>query len=865
MENHPVLCGGTLLTLIWESLKEEVADKENPEIKNAPTLPEFYKDLIACVGAETDGSGSTFKTYLSKYKNCNMNDGKGLVITGSAFRDNFENDFKLNRNLYSTLIKEFVERYIDEAGANQLLWRLAALIEEDESIKPGEVGKGKFQNRTEPIFLPNLLMNALKFIILNRPNNMEGKETISDWYQKEYSNAKGVFSGSLNVEPYKHLRAADKETEGLIDDLFDFDYHPTDPWFDYHNDMNNPAAYLYEDQGGCVSGPDMLQENEEPQNPIKVYLEKAKKRYFTAKTLLYLHSPMPFYDFYETADIRKAGSNGNPVISSIDAVKLQDLEPYMVIYGTGGLGKSMMLRHLFLSSIDQFNEIRKLPVFISLKDYKNPTEKLLSFCFHQIEAISNIDYEVFIEMMASGKVVFFFDGYDELKSSFVEKFDQQLNDMITKYPDNRYVMSSRPMSSFIQLDKFTLYDLMPLTQEQAIKMVERQKYDPELKKRLVSEMQTGLYETHKAFIENPLLLMILLITYNVYGKLPTSRSGFYEKVFNALLFEHDSNKIGFDRQWHSGLGEKDFREMFTLFCIQTYSDEEYEFNRSYFLETLRYIRETVPLKKEFDPESFIFDCEHNLCLIIKDGQNYHFIHRSFQEFFAGVFLAEQADEESIFEDMEQISRLHEESAMNVFRFAHELNYKKIEKYGFIPYLEDLLGGLEFEEGYEEFLENLFPRFTFSVGETEGECQAEPEYDPLYGIIREITDIPYKCYGEKETIGEDDIPFHVDFITESYGYYTVLNGNFDLDRDFGIIYEDQLESYIDLDYVGYEISIKTRDIFKHPDRYPEIYATFMDDEFKPRQEFLVAKEYLRKLKKDHGRSRSALLESRKKKI
>ena len=68
-----------------------------------------------------------------------MNDGKGLVITGSAFRDIFEKDFKLNRNVYSTLIKDFVERYIDEAGANQLLWRLAALIEEDESINPDQV------------------------------------------------------------------------------------------------------------------------------------------------------------------------------------------------------------------------------------------------------------------------------------------------------------------------------------------------------------------------------------------------------------------------------------------------------------------------------------------------------------------------------------------------------------------------------------------------------------------------------------------------------------------------------------------------------------------------------------------------------
>ncbi len=40
---------------------------------------------------------------------------------------------------------------------------------------------------------------------------------------------------------------------------------------------------------------------------------------------------------------------------------------------------------------------------------------------------------------------------------------------------------------------------------------------------------------------------------------------------------------------------------------------------------------------------------------------------------------------------------------------------------------------------------------------------------------------------------------------------------------------------------------------------------MDDEFKPRYEFLEAKTYLRNLKKDRQKSRSALLESRKRRI
>lgn len=873
MENHPVLCGGTLLTLIWESLKEEVPDKENPEIKKAPTSAEVYKDLISCVGARVDeikNSDPTFRQNISKYKNCSIEDGKGLIITGSAFRDNFGEDFKKNREVYSTWTKEFVDRYFDENGANQLLWRLLALIDEDQSLPPSALCQGKFKDRKEPVQLHNLLLNTLRFIIIYRTNNKDGKETIKEWFNKDAKsqNAIGKYQGNLPVESYKHLRVCTKE-ESDLQDLLDFEYNPNAyiPIYSAENYYPCGVPMAQSEYAGPLFEPELLDGG----NPINNYLLKAKQRYYTVKTLLYRHEPRAFYSFYEVADLKKSGSRDNPIIKNLDAVSLQKLDKYMIIHGTGGLGKSMMLRHLFLSTIDHFNELKLVPLFVSLKDYKDPKEKLLVFCFHQMESIFPVEYEDFINLLTSGKLIFFFDGYDELKSNFVGTFDYQLNEMISKYPDNRYILSSRPTSSFIQLEKLALYNLMPLTKNQAINMIKKQDYRPDLIKRLVDDMQTVLYDTHRPFIENPLLLMILLISYERFGQLPTSRSAFYENAFRALLWEHDSTKSGFTRKLNCELTEKEFRELFAQFCMQTYSDEEYEFDEATFLETMDYVQETCPSQHPVKSEDFLKDCKDNLCLIIKDDTNYHFIHRSFQEFFAGVFLAEQVDEESLYDDMEMISRLHEESALNVFRFAHELNYKTIEKYGIIPFLEDFLDGTEYEDGYENYLEALYPKFEFAVGDAPNDAfDCEPDVSPIYALVREINKFEDKCYGGYSSVGEDDLPFSEEFISKTFSHFVGVETDPDCifyDKHDEITdFYDPLEWFEDEPEIcGYELSIKTSKIFKNPDRYPEMYKAFMDDEFRPRYEFLEAKTYLRQLKKERGKSRSALLESRKRRF
>lgn len=208
--------------------EREVPDKENPEVKRAPKSPQVYKDLISCVGARVDDVDmtETFKQNVSKYKNCSIDDGRGLIITNAAFRESFKEDFLTNREVYSTWLKEFVDRYFDENGANLLLRRLAALIDEDESLPPTALQRGNYKDRQEPIALHILLLNTLRFIIIYRPDNKKGKETIKRWLNKspESQNAVGKYQGELPVENYQHLRVSTQE-EGNLQDLLDFEYN----------------------------------------------------------------------------------------------------------------------------------------------------------------------------------------------------------------------------------------------------------------------------------------------------------------------------------------------------------------------------------------------------------------------------------------------------------------------------------------------------------------------------------------------------------------------------------------------------------------------------------------------------------------
>lgn len=99
----------------------------------------------------------------------------------------------------------------------------------------------------------------------------------------------------------------------------------------------------------------------EDANLFQKYLDSATAYYSTKKTLLYAEQPHPFYDLYVCNDIRYRKFRGVGVrdakdekrISNATIAKLEAESKYVIIEGIGGIGKSMLLAHLFLTSAQE--------------------------------------------------------------------------------------------------------------------------------------------------------------------------------------------------------------------------------------------------------------------------------------------------------------------------------------------------------------------------------------------------------------------------------------------------------------------------------------------------------------------------------
>ena len=249
------------------------------------------------------------------------------------------------------------------------------------------------------------------------------------------------------------------------------------------------------------------------------------------KTLLYFSEPRPIYDFYIPNDLYEHGNYRRKKRIQTELMLLSFRKKFVVITGTGGLGKTMLMHHLVLTLVKRYDKYQKLPIVIQLKDFDADCTDLIAYIKERIQ-IQNLE-----EYVRSGKCVFLLDGMDEIKSRYLTQFEKELSDLADRYPENNFILSSRPISDFIALSKFDVYELAPFTKEQALQLIDQLVYrpeSPELKASFRREVDESLWETHRDFVENPLLLTIMLMTYERYARIPYKRHVFYRDAFFTL-------------------------------------------------------------------------------------------------------------------------------------------------------------------------------------------------------------------------------------------------------------------------------------------------------------------------------------------
>lgn len=224
-----------------------------------------------------------------------------------------------------------------------------------------------------------------------------------------------------------------------------------------------------------------------------------------------------------------------------------------------------------------------------------------------------------------------------------------------------------------------------LTENQVRLLINKIPYDADIKALFIKKLDSGLYSSHREFLVNPLLTVMMLITLEQFAEVPAKIHLFYEYAFEALFARHDVTKGGFQRKRYVNLAMDDYRRLFSYFCMISYLKEEFRFTESNILEIID--RSIKASQIETKKEDFLEDLARCTCMLVRDGLDYAFSHRSFQEYFSAYFLSRVKSEE--FE--KAAPRLIDRGRFdNVFLMVFEMNKEKFEECWALPQLQRMV-------------------------------------------------------------------------------------------------------------------------------------------------------------------------------
>ena len=273
-------------------------------------------------------------------------------------------------------------------------------------------------------------------------------------------------------------------------------------------------------------------------------------------------------------------------------------------------------------------------------------------------------------------------------------------DFVDLYPENYYLLTSRPGAGAENLERFENYCVMGLSQQQVIEFIDKQLSidSTDENKELSVKIKTVLSEAkgtaYMKYMSSPLLLSMFILTFNEHPELPRRKSSFYYNVFDTLHSKHDakSKAGGYQHEKKTKLNEDDIRRVLEAYCFVSYLQSTFEFSPQYIHTTITKILK--PLNLFFDIDDLIYDLSVSVSLWVQDGTSYVFPHRSLQEFFAASYIANSREDLKSIIYGERLKKINNVESQNFWELCEELDESCFTQYFLIPCMEDYVKNLE---------------------------------------------------------------------------------------------------------------------------------------------------------------------------
>lgn len=205
-------------------------------------------------------------------------------------------------------------------------------------------------------------------------------------------------------------------------------------------------------------------------------------------------------------------------------------------------------------------------------------------------------------------------------------------------------------------------------------------------------------------------------TFDNYAEIPEKLHLFYANAFETLYSKHDATKSGFRRELKCGLSYDAFKKTFAQFCFITYYQGKIELTHD---EVVTILGKIGARMVGFNPQNYIFDLVNSICVLYKDGLNYKFTHRSFQEYFAAIFLKELPDQDMGKIGTSLVKKDYYQSAHDsVFPMLYDMAEQRFEQNILLPFVIEFETVCEKADKYDFYYEKIEPVIEFDYAYSE---------------------------------------------------------------------------------------------------------------------------------------------------
>ncbi|MGL1891987.1 MAG: hypothetical protein OCD02_10190 [Spirochaetaceae bacterium] len=463
------------------------------------------------------------------------------------------------------------------------------------------------------------------------------------------------------------------------------------------------------------------------------YLTKTYEKNKMTKTLLYKDKAVNISDIYINIDL--SIKNKSKVIKDTEVLDKIEAGKKILITASAGSGKSFFAKFLFLSCIARKNII---PIMIELRNVVDLCESIISIITTELQDGGiKISLSQTEELVNTCKFLIILDGYDEVPAKQLETLNSNIMQFTSRNTSCPLIITSRPDERLEYFSLFEIYKIKPLNLDQAVKLINKIDYHEDVKQKFLLKLKSGKFNKQSDFISNPLLLSILLMTFEEFADVPDKMHIFYEDAFDTLYYRHDVSKGMFRREVRSKLAIDDFKSILSCISSSGYVRGKLNYSNTELIEYIRKAKKITGINN-LSPEKYKFDLLTTVSLFIQDGLRYTYSHRTFQEYFAALFIINFSFENKIKLYYKYIERGSWDSALLL---AFEMNRDTVETEFILPELEKVLN--KYESDPLGLLEHWFINISFKWIKLEN-----GKYKQSYRIVPRKTNYGFTLFIEE---------------------------------------------------------------------------------------------------------------------